>query len=1206
MNLDFDLNSKDNKLAKLKKNIISWYPISEGQTVLQIGQEEEIFAELKTKTEKVTVIDEKSLKSTPNQYDFVVLIGTFEKLNTEKEILDLLHFAQNAISDNGKILLAMQNKFGMKYWAGDDDYESIISSKENVLSFPKIKNLLNALNLKFKFYYPLPDYRLTNVIYTDDFMPSNDSIDARILTFCEEGKILSFSEREAYKQLIKEEKSLFTFFSNSYFIEISKEGIFEDIKYASYSITRKQEYSIKTVMKPDYVYKTANDRSANKHIQKIANNIKILKDCHINCLDTSEKDVIISSYLEDAQSLDLVLMQIYEKQGLDAVIDKIKEFYENILKKLLQDKTGGDQTVFEKYEIEIPQNLKQTLHFTPYGVYDLIFQNCLIKGNEIFAYDQEWYEENLPIEFILYRAILYFTELKSKENIGEIFEKLALSEYTDFFEQLENKLQKNILDEEIWNLHVNSVKDLGNLRKYKEENILQKNHIGNLEKNIDLSNNHIKNLETNIENHKKEINKLRDTLEVVSGERKELMKLKEKHENDIENLNNQLAICSGTINNYEKQFNIIRNSKSWKITKPLRYISWVLNFKNKIKLVDRLMPPGSGMRNRYEEKRHQRFLNMAAKKFYKDTDEETAMVWAEIEEKIRDKRMHNLGNTPYELWLKHNEPTPEELEEQRNHHFEIKPKISIVVPLYNTDTTFFRELLYFMNRQTYSNWELCLVDASPKPLEEIQKMCEKDKRIKYKILEKNAGIADNTNEAIKMATGDFIGLLDHDDLLTENCLYEVVNVINKNPDVDFIYTDEDKIEDMSQLPFQPHFKPDFAPDTLRTNNYICHFSVFRKELMEKLGGERNRYDGAQDFDLVLRMSEETQNIVHIPRVLYHWRISSTSTAGNPEAKMYAYESGMRAVEDHIQRLGLKGKVSSGIGPGFYRTQYNVIGNPKVTILIPNKDGIDMLDVCLKSVLEKTTYTNYEIVIIENNSENPETFQYYKEIEKNPKIKILKYPEKGFNYSKIINFGVRNTQGDFVVQLNNDTELLTPDWLEKMIGFAQREDVGAVGVRLYYPDNTIQHAGIMIGVLDLAGHMYRNLSKDICGYFAKDRIVQNMNAVTAACMMTKREIFEQVGFMNEEFAVAFNDVDFCLRIRKLGKLIVYNPDVELIHYESKTRPDDEAPDQTERFHREINLCIETWKDKILKGDEYYNKNFRLDSDQYEFRTDKIDY
>ena len=561
----------------------------------------------------------------------------------------------------------------------------------------------------------------------------------------------------------------------------------------------------------------------------------------------------------------------------------------------------------------------------------------------------------------------------------------------------------------------------------------------------------------------------------------------------------------------------------------------------------------------------------------------------------------------YQIWINKNEPNEEELEKQKDIKFEINPKISIIIPMYNTPEKFFEELVDELIEQTYPNWELCLADGSPEKNEKLEKIYKKDKRIKYKFIGKNKGISGNTNAALELATGDFIALLDHDDLLPKFSLYEIVKCINKNPDVDFIYTDEDKFEELGGKRYDPYFKSDFAPDTLRANNFICHFSIFKKELMKELGGFRSEFDGAQDYDIILRMSEKAKKIIHIPKILYHWRVHALSTAkSGGTAKPYAYEAGIKAVQAHIDRIGLKGEVVSGNTLGTYKVNYEIKGNPKVSIIIPNKDYVSTLKVCLKSIAKLTTYENYEVIVVENNSEEQKTFDYYDEINGKDKVKVVKYPEKGFNYSKIINYGVANSDGEYIIQLNNDTELITPNWIEEMLGFAQREDVGAVGAELFYPDKSIQHAGIIIGRGGVAGHVFRNIPHGMHGYFSKDAMIQNMSAVTAACIMAPRKMYEAVGNMDEKFEVAFNDVDFCLKIREQGKLIVYNPYVQFIHYESKSRGFEDTLEKQKRFKGEVERFQKKWE-KILKdGDPYYNINLRLDNDQCAIKPEKVKY
>lgn len=561
----------------------------------------------------------------------------------------------------------------------------------------------------------------------------------------------------------------------------------------------------------------------------------------------------------------------------------------------------------------------------------------------------------------------------------------------------------------------------------------------------------------------------------------------------------------------------------------------------------------------------------------------------------------------YNKWISNNEPSEEELEKQRKEKFEIEPKFSLIVPMYNTPIKYFEELINCLINQTYKKWELCLADGSKEENEEIRKLINSDERIKYKFLNENKGIAGNTNSALEMATGDYIALFDHDDLLPVFCLYELAKAINEKPNVEFIYTDEDKITGDNNKRYDPHFKPDFAIDTLRSNNYITHLSIFKKELMDKLEGFRDKYDGAQDYDIILRAVENTNNILHIPKILYHWRVHQNSTAMLSAAKPYAYEAGIRAISDHLERQGLNAKVTNGGDMhGVYEVQYEVAGEPKVSILIPNKDSVKLLKNCINSILNLTTYKNYEIIIIENNSEKKETFEYYENIQKIENVKVLKYPEKGFNYSKIINYGVKNCDGEFIMQLNSDTKLLTPNWLEKFIGFASREDVGAVGARLYYKDKSIQHAGIGIGICGLAANLFVNTPKSVHAYFGREATTRNVSAVTGACLFSKKSIYEEIGYMDEEnFAVAFNDVDFCLKIREKGYLIVYNPYIELMHYESKTRGYENTPEKKERFEKECNGFRNKWRKVLDKGDPYLNKNFSNQSANCIIRADEVD-
>ena len=568
---------------------------------------------------------------------------------------------------------------------------------------------------------------------------------------------------------------------------------------------------------------------------------------------------------------------------------------------------------------------------------------------------------------------------------------------------------------------------------------------------------------------------------------------------------------------------------------------------------------------------------------------------------IKEDRKTN--QEQYMIWLENNKLTEEMLEEQRKTKFKHEPTISVVVPMYNTEKVFFKELIESLKNQTYSKWELCLADGSEVPNELLKDYIDDD-RIKYSFLNSNLGISENTNKAIEMATGDFIGFLDHDDLLSQDALYEVVKAINEEKNVDFIYTDEDKIDENKER-FEPYFKPDFSPETLECNNYITHFVVVKKVLLKEVGMLNSKFNGAQDFDFVLRATEKAENIVHIPKVLYHWRVHRGSTANVADAKPYAFEAGIKVVEEHLKRMNKAGDVQNGQDiPGIYRINYKVIGNPKVSILIPNRDNVKLLKEAVSSILELTSYSNYEIVIIENGSTDKETFKYYDLIKDKTNVKILKFDEDTdeFNYSKLINLGVKNVDGEFVLQLNNDIKIISKDWLDIMVGYSQQKEIGAVGGRLYYEDKTIQHAGIIVGLSGIAGNMLVNLPYGERAYFGRESATRNVAAVTGACLLCRRELYEEVGYMDEElFKVAFNDVDFCLKLMEKGYRNVYVPYVELYHYESKTRGYEYSKEKEERFNRESDNFKSKWKEILEKGDPYYNINFTRETCNYDIRT-----
>jgi len=552
------------------------------------------------------------------------------------------------------------------------------------------------------------------------------------------------------------------------------------------------------------------------------------------------------------------------------------------------------------------------------------------------------------------------------------------------------------------------------------------------------------------------------------------------------------------------------------------------------------------------------------------------------------------GNYPGKEYDWRNNLTENEIVAQRKTHFDREVKFSIVVPLYNTPADFLSELIQSVANQTYTNWELCLADGSDINNDQIHRTLagwKKEPRIRYKELRTNKGIALNTVAAYELASGDYIVLMDHDDILTIDALFELALTINNSPDSDILFTDRAIFSHETNKILAYHYLPGYSPDYLRSMNYMSHLIAYSKNILKQVGFERQGYDGSQDYELLLRCTEVTEKISHIPKVLYLCRASSGSVALNPDNKLYAYEAGKNAISEHLARIGFPGKVEFIKNLYAYRVHYE-IKTSSISIIIPNKDHLDDLQRCLHSILTLSTYDDFEIMIIENNSQEEKTFDFYKSLANDTRIRVLAANVIEFNYSMLNNFAVNNTDSEYVLLLNNDIEVITPTWIEEMLMFAQRRDVGAVGAKLLYRNNTIQHCGLVIGLggdlVNNFGHKKRN---DEFGYMNSLVLPQNYSAITAACLMVSRSNYLRVGGMDEQaFKVALNDVDFCLKIRELGLYNVWTPYAELYHYESSTRGSDANGINKIRYQEECDRFVNKWKKYYVFGDPFERKNF----------------
>lgn len=566
---------------------------------------------------------------------------------------------------------------------------------------------------------------------------------------------------------------------------------------------------------------------------------------------------------------------------------------------------------------------------------------------------------------------------------------------------------------------------------------------------------------------------------------------------------------------------------------------------------------------------------------------------------IASKNIEELFYNPlvdqdYRKWIDENHS------EVKIKKFKYNPLISIIIPTYNVSNRLLCECLDSVLNQSYTNFEICIADDNSTLQETIETLKEYEKNEKIKIIyrKKNGHISEASNSALKMAKGEFIALMDNDDVLDKNALYFMAEALNENKNIDMIYTDEDKLDFDGKRCF-PHFKPDFSLDTFLSSNYFCHFSMIRKQIIDNIGGFRSEYNGAQDYDLFLRVIEKTKNIHHIPKILYHWRMTEGSTSATGNNKNYAYLAGKMALEDYFKRNDIKVDVHLIGDPQMYKIEYLLDNEPKISIIIPTKDKSDVLNKCLKSIYDKTDYKNYEVIVIDNNSEEKETFDLLKTYKQSYKNFNFYRLECKFNYSYINNFAVDKSQGEYIVLLNNDTEIITSNWLKDMVGYASQKHVGCVGAKLLYPNKTVQHCGVVTGVGGVAMHANVSTGDENYGYFGRLVSVYDWDCVTAACLMIKKEKYKSVEGLDENLKVAYNDVDLNLKLLKKGLYNVVLPHVKLFHYESLSRGNDMVDSQKERFTSEIDYMCNKWGEYLL-NDKFYNINL---SHTYAFRLDK---
>ncbi len=821
---------------------------------------------------------------------------------------------------------------------------------------------------------------------------------------------------------------------------------------------------------------------------------------------------------------------------------------------------AGLTVVEQDYTILSPFTTEQKSEENILGLLPAIYTLC----HQPFADVYQFVFSAKKMDFVRETGIVC-TDHYTERHAAYWIEPPCCSEYLKAQNQLAAQHEER---EELIRFQQRQIDQLAELSRTQEQTIReQQAHIGQLAEQSRMQEQTIRNRQAYVAQLEAQNQDLTETaearqarIEQFEAQTGDLTALAEARQAHIEQLEAQNRYLS-------ESFDIISNAFFWKITKPARFTLDVMKWAARPHAEKGLMRKG----------------------LYSLKANGPRITWQKAMQKIyyEDSLAHVAKQALF---------TEEELAQQRKRRFSKDVKFSIVVPLYNTPERFLREMIESVQAQTYGGWELCMADGSDAQHGEVTRICReyvrKDKRIRYRKLEKNLGISGNTNACLEMATGDYIGLFDHDDLLHPAALYEVMRTI-ENTGADFIYTDESTFHETPEDAYLPHFKPDFAPDNLRANNYICHFTVFKRALLDETGFFDPACDGSQDHDMVLRLTEKARRVAHIPEILYYWRAHAGSVAESAGVKPYTIEAGVRAVKKQLEQLGLEGQVEP-VGPGLtiYRTRYAIKGTPKISILIPNYEHIEELRNCLDSIFDKTTWPNYELVIVENNSRSQELFHYYERVQQeHTNVRVVTW-EGTFNYSAVNNYGAQFCTGEYLLLLNNDIEVITPDWIQEMLMFAQRPDVGAVGAKLYYPDKTIQHAGVCLGMGGVAGHYFQHVDYKNVGYVGRLLYPQDMTAVTAACMLLRREVWEKLGGLDEDWAVAFNDVDLCMRIRKAGYLIVWTPFAELYHLESKSRGIEDTPEKQVRFNQEVRQFQTRWAKELEVGDPYYNPNFSL--------------
>ncbi len=1109
------------------------------------------------------------------KFDAVTLIGVIEYsglyLHSQNPYQKTLEIAKHYLKDDGILILAIENKLGLKYWARcSEDHTGLLFDgiegyvkEKKIQTFGKreLENLLKLAGFdSFKFLYPFPDYKLPEVLLNIDeaYLQRDKPWLYQWLGYCNSrdyrhSKLENFHEFLVAKQL--EHNGLWSEMSNSFLVLASsssnKIDSYLDLNCIAYkySVKRYKQFmtqvslcqgmdgSLKVVRKPIYPSLAAVPEKANSDNE----------------------------------------LKHYPNETTDFV--QGKPLMEQLVISLRSNEEDFKDTLQKWYIFLVRESKRLNLKKTDLpGIYiDCTPWNLILTEDDTIVYiDREWdYLNKVPVNFVVFRGLIYFY-INIFPWIEDALSPLLKEKNLKYFVKYCFKLiNLNIEDGDY--LYFNELE----FNLQRQTSYLSAKTFDEYFKNIN-SVPHVVLTRKKLDNLEIAVQKSQTESEYFRSEWERLQSQLHQTELSLEQTELSLEQSRATVIAME-------SSKFWKMRTFWFRLRRTLGVSDNVNLsINRL---GKNIKH----------------VFYILKNKGLRYAIARISKKIY-LRLDN-GSSSYEVlpdnyqrWLQQNFPRESDLRKMAEtvEIFPYQPVISVIMPTFNTSEHFLREAIESVINQVYPYWELCIADdASTQPHVKniVEEYAAKETRIKVIIRTTNGHISNASNSALEMATGEFIALLDHDDLLTPDALYEVALLLNRHPEADMIYSDEDKIDETNKVS-SPYFKPDWCPDSFLSRMYTCHLGIYRRELVKKIGGFRVGYEGSQDYDLVLRLTEKTENIFHIPKILYHWRIHPQSAASGVEAKPYAYIAGEKALMDALQRRGENGIISGLPGfPGLYRVRYKIEDYKRVSIIIPTRDLGNILNNCLKSIFEKTVYPNYEVIVIDNGSTENDTVQIIDYWKSKEHERFSCYPLNiEFNFSKINNYAVAKAKGDYLLFLNNDIEVITEDWIDAFVEQAQRPSIGAVGGLLLYPDKSIQHAGVVLGIGGVASHGHKKSPSTSPGYAGQLLTINNYSAITGACLMCRSEVYKAVGGFAEELAIAYNDVDFCLKLLGRGYRNIYLPHVVLYHHESKSRGSDDTPKKLVRLTREAEYMKKKWG-KILENDPCYNPNLTKSADDY---------